>query len=776
MNRTWRCTVNNFPSDRSIAPCRVTIPIAKQGIRKMLFSIERPDGSVVSAQSRTLVSYPDGSPRWIQLDFEGNGNGCYTVRNTPVEEKEKGLLKLKKFLSGFSVETRGLKVELLKRKEFPVSSIFFNKSNILAENTEWVISAKAGKKIFKYMTDTGSFKVESEGDRRFQVSWKGCLFEHEKGEKLLDVKCTIEFLAGIQGFSLSIHFFHCLAEKPFLNIDSISCRFLLPSLVKTLLCQESYSNLAIKRIVEIEKDIEIFLDKTRFSPYVKNTSELKDNFDYPVFLRDFNQNVTSAICIKNDFVSACVCMRDFVHHRPKKVRVGKGEICYEAWPEFAGVLNLQQGSSYRTQFDFIFTDQDNSIRNSLEQPETTRVEPCYGWLEKQCLTYAGETFHQWILFSEKDSGLFSWLLSSATARFYTVSEMFHYGDTIDEGYSRYYVSQGRFPAELRPAGFLFNIYGGIYKTPQDPEPVWANNEYDAIYCLCLEAMRTRNASVLKRLTAAARHQIETDFVYYSDHWQQHRSCPQHSYGHIRMMSCLPSHQWTQGLYHYYVLTGDDDVPDIIQAICDYDINYFEKISFKFNNFFNREYGWAILALVYGFETTGNITYIDRAESMIKELEKNTTEQQARDAFGKDFACNTVLLGLMAYHQATKSRWARKLFLRWVEYGIKNFADRKYEPRITELFIEPLAYAYFLTGKKDFLIKSLWHLELFLRGWNDLQWLSGIATLTTKNYARVYRGLIHFLYACKMAKLLSKLDRIVTKNNINLTKLEKNEDC
>ncbi|MCM8814812.1 MAG: hypothetical protein NC931_02340 [Candidatus Omnitrophica bacterium] len=115
MNRTWRCTVNNFPSDRSIAPCRVTIPIAKQGIRKMLFSIERPDGSVVSAQSRTLVSYPDGSPRWIQLDFEGNGNGSYSVRNTPVEEKEKGLLKLKKFLSGFSVETRGLKVELLKR-------------------------------------------------------------------------------------------------------------------------------------------------------------------------------------------------------------------------------------------------------------------------------------------------------------------------------------------------------------------------------------------------------------------------------------------------------------------------------------------------------------------------------------------------------------------------------------------------------------------------------------------------------------------------------------
>ncbi|MCM8765094.1 MAG: hypothetical protein NC830_07035 [Candidatus Omnitrophica bacterium] len=768
MNKTWQCVINNFPSDNSTAACRITIPVARKGCKKMFFSVERPDGSVVSAQSRVLVSYPDGSPRWIQLDFEGNGNGCYTIRNAPAEEKGKELLKLKKILKGFSVETRGLKVKILKRKWFPISSIIFNQQNLLAENNEWKINAKTGGKIFEYTTDTSSFKVESEGERRFQVSWIGHLIEKETGEKLLDVKCRIEFLAGIQGFSLSIQLFHCLVKKPFLNIDSIMCNFSMPSLDKTLLCQESYSNLAIKRIVEIEKDIEIFLDKTRFFPYVENLSALKDNFEYPVFLRDSNQNVAEAIWLKNDYASACVCMRDFVHHRPKKVKVEKGNICYQLWPEFAGVLNLQQGSNYRVLFDFIFTDQDKLIEKSFKQLQSIRVEPCYGWLEKHSFADVGETFHQWILFSEKDSGLFSWLLSSATARFHTVSEMFHYGDTFDEGYSHNYFSHARYPQELKPSGILFNTSGGIYRKPQEPQPVWANNEYDAIYCLCLEAMRTKNASVVKRLVAAARHQIETDFVYYSDHWQQHRTCPQHSYGHIRMMSSLPSHQWTQGLYHYYVLTGDDDAPDVIKAICNYDIAYFEKIPHQFNKFFNREYGWAILALVYGFEATGNIFYIERAESMIKQLEKNTAEQDARDAFGKGFACNTVLLGLMAYHQATRSRWARKLFLKWLEYGMKNFIDKKYGPRITELFIEPLAYAYFLTGNKRYLVKSLWHLELFLKGWNDLGWLSGLTTLTTKKYARVYRGLIHFFFACNRAKLLSKLDRVATRNNINRT--------
>lgn len=519
--------------------------------------------------------------------------------------------------------------------------------------------------------------------------------------------------------------------------------------------------MAQKRIVETQNEIEIFLDRMSFSPYVKNISSLGDNFDYPVFLQGLNHIIGNAICLGNKDIFVCTVMRDFVHHRPKKIKLKKGAMNFEIWPAFAGTLNLQQGLSYRTVFDFCFSDDFEYIRKLIEKPELIYIEPVYGWVEKSSLRYAGNTFHN-NTFLEKDSGLFSWLLSCGTSRFHTFSEMFHYGDTFDEGYTQYYFSQARFPKELLPASTLFNTHGGVYRIPSGLEPVWVNNEYDAIYCLALETLRTRSFSVLKRLVAAARHQIEVDFVHYSDHWQQHRSTPQHSYGHTRMMSSLPSHQWTQGLYHYYVLTGDDDTIDIIRGICDYNMEYFDKNPIRFNNFFNREYGWAILALVYGFEATGHNPYLRKAEGMIRELSKNISQEDARKTFGIGFASNTVLLGLMAFHQTTKKAWVKKLFIKWVDYGMKNFADKKFGPRITELFIEPLTYAYYLTGDKKYLFAVFWHLELFFKGWQDMGWLSGMDVLTTKKYARVYRALFHFFSACKKANILSRLEKIVTK--------------
>ncbi|MCM8816186.1 MAG: glycoside hydrolase family 127 protein [Candidatus Omnitrophica bacterium] len=760
----WKFSIENFPQYEKIWPCRVSIPVPED-FKISTFSIVRPDGSIVPTQQRTLIKYASGMPRWIQLDFEGNGNGKYIVKNSPVDQKENQFLKIRKTSEGFQVQAGKLHVEISKSHRFPISAIHFKNHQLTSRDLNWRFSAVQGDKQFEIRIDIDSFNIESEGPNRFQLSWLGTLIDTKSNEKILDVRCRIEFLGGIEGFSFSFHVFHCLAKKEFLNINLLGCQFFFPLLDKILLCQQSYGNFAQKRIVEIQKEIEIFLDKTNFNPYVKDPFVLADNFDYPLFLRDYNHIVGSVVCLKNESVSVCAGMRDFIHHRPKRIKLSKGNITFDLWPEFAGILNLQQGTSYRALFDFRFSDDLEQTKKFLQNPDQICIEPVYGWLDESSLHYAGSTFHKPYL-SGKNSGIFSWLLSSGTSRFHTVSQMFHYGDTIDDGYTQYYFSQSRFPKKLPKTGMLFNTSGGVYFIPPGLEPVWSNNEYDAIYCLALETIRTRNVSVFKRLIAAARHQIEVDFVHYSDHWQQHRSTPQHSYAHTAMMSSLPSHQWTQGLYHYYVLTGDDDTIDVIKGICDFNMSYFDRIPVRFNNFFNREYGWAILALVYGFEATGNVPYITKAENMIKELEKNTTLQDARKYFGTGFAPNTVLLGLMAFHQATKKPWAKKLFLKWVDYGLKNFADKNLGPRITELFVEPLTYAYYLTGEKKYLLASFWHFELFFKRWKDLGWLSAwpldMDIMSTKKFSRVYRALIHFFCACKDAGLLSKLEKIIAK--------------
>jgi hypothetical protein len=97
--------------------------------------------------------------------------------------------------------------------------------------------------------------------------------------------------------------------------------------------------------------------------------------------------------------------------------------------------------------------------------------------------------------------------------------------------------------------------------PQQYEPVWTNNEYDSIFAVCTEIMRSGRADLWQQARWAARHNAEVDFVHYHDDPQQHRACPQHSYRHNRSGAVL-SHFWTQGLLQYYCLTGDQDVLEV----------------------------------------------------------------------------------------------------------------------------------------------------------------------------------------------------------------------
>jgi hypothetical protein len=78
MVKKWHISVNNFPAVKKEFPCRVSIPLEKDQ-KIEYFSVKRPDGSIVPAQSRTLVRYSDDCSRWIQIDFTGNGNGTYIM-------------------------------------------------------------------------------------------------------------------------------------------------------------------------------------------------------------------------------------------------------------------------------------------------------------------------------------------------------------------------------------------------------------------------------------------------------------------------------------------------------------------------------------------------------------------------------------------------------------------------------------------------------------------------------------------------------------------------
>jgi hypothetical protein len=186
----------------------------------------------------------------------------------------------------------------------------------------------------------------------------------------------------------------------------------------------------------------------------------------------------------------------------------------------------------------------------------------------------------------------------------TPSNYFDLGDTPDAGYTRSYpsVSPTHVPlkpgAPVRPRSFLADD-GQLasWHPTTDFEPVWVNNEYDGIHAVASELMRTGRPTLWPLLRRMARHNIEVDFWHYHDEPWLHQVSAVHSAGHATSGG-YPSHFWTEGLMEYYCLTGDPDVLEVAVALGDAVLRFFhDPERGKFYRNWDRELGWALLALV-----------------------------------------------------------------------------------------------------------------------------------------------------------------------------------
>lgn len=780
---TWKVYVDEI-LEGPAWPARVSVPLCRGSGEPSGFSVVRPDGSVVPAQWRALVSWPDGSPRWVQLDFYANSPGRYLVEQSAASSPVDSPVRLTRPEEGrFVVSIGRLEVVVAPASGQPVERIRWKGHPVKNAADRWDFFAvdTSGRPYELAANSVRNLRVECDGPLRFQVAWETELRD-SAGQALLAARFRVEFLAGVEGFTLQYQFFHTLPRHDFLHLGSMYAEFPFEPLANggcALAVQPSHGLLGATRIARLTEPLRVRLDRTHGVPYVEDLDSLADETAYPYFLEAHARNVGETFALVGSEAAVAWAMEDLACHRPKEIVARPGELLIDLWPEWAGPLTLPQGRSCSQRFGFAFADPseiESVLQRSVSTPSTLCIRPAVAWLDATDSTNAGLTWDQQRLFSAETPGgeLFSGLLSSAASALHTVGEMFHYGDTPGHDYSVTYTSVVRYGDPSSASGQVpFNeaayAYSGLVPR-QNLEPAWMNNEYDVIYCLALESLRTRSAAALRKLRAAARHQIEVDFVHYSDHWQHHRGTPCHTYGHVLHSTAYPSHQWTQGLYYYYCLAGDDDVPEVVRAICDFNIRWFERPELQFAHGFNRELGWGALALVFGYELTGDDAYREASRSILQELETIGTRgaadgsiaPQHANSLGAAFATNTIPMAVKAYHQATGDPWAREFFLKLVDAGYPNFQKKSTGTKLTELFPESLAYACELTGDTTRLEETLWQLKMFF--WLVRPNLWNIYSLDNslygKTFARAYRGLVHYLSACARAGILEKAERMI----------------
>jgi len=616
----------------------------------------------------------------------------------------------------------------------------------------------------------------------------------------LRFRAQFEFFAGIPGFVLNLLLVNDGPGSEYQILREINLKIQLANpLTPSHIVYQNAAGFegASGRFAETNRPLDIHVDSSSFAPYISNFKNLEDPTIYPPYLKSCPTEVQNTVFLKDASRVLQIEMEDFHLTRPKGLVLQDGGATLNLWPEWAELLKLPQGK--RRQIRLAVSPATGGMPKTLAAAKQISENLLNQWnAQMPPAVYREAEFFDQARLLECRPDLYprmeGWLGAASQLR--TAANFFDLGDTIDTHYQKGYIPV-RFSERIRnkeeSPPLIFTTSGRMgqcHDSLGDYEPIWTNNEYDVLYCLGTEFLRTANLLLFHQLRWFARHTVEVDFVCFSDYPIIHRAQPAHSERHTSS-SAYPSHFWAQGLTQYYFLTGDEDALEVVEALADKTIWYFEHpILGALHHGINREIGWSVLTLVSAYEATLDKKYSSYA---LRLIESAMAEPLPTDLPVLSFGHTSLLLGCRAYLQAHPDSDVlsviRKYYLEIVDLAIKSsqssaslrLSDRE-KPKLSYDFeflekgaaglqartgvlagyaaLDCLAYAYEITNDKSYLRAGLRTFTAFLDGTPGhfdytISFRNPIPE--GKSFAVVHRMFITYLGALSREKLLAAFD-------------------
>jgi hypothetical protein len=154
---------------------------------------------------------------------------------------------------------------------------------------------------------------------------------------------------------------------------------------------------------------------------------------------------------------------------------------------------------------------------------------------------------------------------------------------------------------------------------------WGNIEYDTQWALAANFARTGNLAMLRRAEEAERHNADIDTTHYAarpaDVGLVYTHCTGHTGGYFpadwKGMGGFnrgprdTGHTWCQGHFTLYALTGERRYLETGREVADWLTNHTTNFSY----YSERNVGWPMVALMGGYDVTGNPFYLNGAKLM-----------------------------------------------------------------------------------------------------------------------------------------------------------------
>jgi len=609
-------------------------------------SVRSPSGEVRPAAGRALALWPDGSVRWCLVSFGARQSGAHEVlwttdeespvaRNAsssgsaPVSGSTVSTVSVEHNGSTWTIDSGRLRVVLSEDGPGPVSHLSCDGHAYLTDARQLRFSVDEASTLHE---GPRAIRILESSALRARLRVEGVHLS-ESGARNLSYRLDIEVWAGWPTVRLDYQFFNLEPGADSMSIECIAldAQWSLDGPTERHFLQQNYSEMYISRHVLNPAAVGIVTDFNRGDAHVEDPAMLLDDLEYAFYLHAPLVGTYPWLGLQNAQHAVYVQMQDFLETRPNRIYSEGSAMRVEYWPATAGPLDLPQGRSKRHTVTFSFLQRDQAVieggtqklshaPHQAPQGVAAALASLY-YEERACVapawtSYCREFDQDKVLpFGQHvriESNLASFM------RLDMPDSKFDVGDTDSHYNSSYSVLSEELVPPLAGCPAVSRVWPG--KAPTQTyldchEPVWTNNEYDAIHAFASEMLRTGRQDLWRTLRLLVRHNIEVDFLHYSDHRWLHRATPAHSARHTTT-GAYPSHFWTQGLMEYYCMTGDVDALEVAVALADKTKEQFTDPMTRHVHWgFNREVGWSVLSLVHVYD----ITREERFKGILDEL-------------------------------------------------------------------------------------------------------------------------------------------------------------
>ncbi len=584
-----------------------------------------PDGVKTRVQSQVTERWPDGSAKWMVLDFEqpfapNESREVTLVRGSAPAGK--GVV-VRQTREAITVTNPHFSIAISRKRFSVFHSYRAGKRELAQPGSDIVVEDLAGKRYYASLSPRIEARVILAGPLRAVVEVHG-RHTAEDDSEMLTFRLRYTVLAHDPCCQLSYKFTN--VEEPDTGVKLAGIRVVIPAAIgdrtTKLLRQSVHGETWFPRPVEVRENVELIAGKaisesarTRYGAsaegkiVIRNLASLRENLgEYPYYLRPGNArtDISGGLRQMYPYIGAngpdgslLGWFSQMENHYPKAISCERNVLSFDIWPASFGELHVRRGQA-----------KEHDLLVNLAPAARTFEEMESLYLSHEVLGFG--------VFASGSPPV-TVTLDPAYAQSCEVLNLHRWLRYDEEHYLKLEVKLGSVgPAQAPPRGMWdFGDY-------VSPDRSWAhNNENDSILSMVQEYFRRGEYTSLAAALAKAKHNAHVDFIAYDPNPLRQGTmpahCPEHTDG-----ATYPSHMWVDGLMAAYCVTGEPDFRSAAISVGENMLRWQKKKTIFYAD--SRECGWPMLAFLRLYEHTREPRWLKATHEVFEFYRDNMTDK------------------------------------------------------------------------------------------------------------------------------------------------------